>query len=77
MDNRSRNLSMEQAMRLAASPAGQQLLALLKSAGGENVEKARQQAQKGDLDRAQDTLRGLMDDPRIRQLLQQLEQSHG
>ena len=46
------SFSMEDAMRLANSPAGQQLIALLKSAGGSSVEQARQAAHKGDSETA-------------------------
>jgi len=40
MQKNSQNFSMQEALRLANSDAGQQLLALLKQSGGEQLQQA-------------------------------------
>ena len=47
MQKNSDNFSMQEAMRLASSPAGQQLLTLLKQADPATLQKAMQQASSG------------------------------
>ena len=64
---------MQQLMKLARSPAGQQLMEALQRSGGANVEKAAAAASSGDLDQAKRILSGLTKSPDIQKLLQTLE----
>ena len=47
MQKNSQDFSMEEALRLAKSPAGQQLLALLKQSDPQTLQQAVQQANNG------------------------------
>lgn len=71
------SFSMEDAMRLANSPAGQQLIALLKSAGGSSVEQARQAAQKGDYETTKANLSRLLQSQDVQKLLKEMEKGNG
>lgn len=71
------SFSMEDAMRLANSPAGQQLIALLKSVGGSSVEQARQAAQKGDYETAKSNLSQLLQSKDVQRLLKEMEKGNG
>ena len=44
------NLSMEQAMAFAASPAGQKLIAMLQKSGNKDLTAAQRHAQAGDME---------------------------
>ncbi len=66
------NISMEQAMKLAASPAGRQLIQALQQQGGSDFQSAVSSAASGDYTQAKKALSGLMEDPTIRELLQEL-----
>ena len=65
--------NMEQILKLARSPAGQQLLETMKKSGTD-MEKAASYAQNGNLDQAKNAISSLLDDPQIRSLLRQLEE---
>ena len=65
--------AIQEALRLANSPAGQQLINLLKSQSGETMDKARQQAQQGDLEQAKTTLSQVLQSPQVQQLLKEME----
>lgn len=72
MQENSGKFSMEEAMRMANSPAGQQLLALLQQNSSHDVDSAMKQAASGDYTQAKKILSALLADPKTRQLLQQL-----
>ena len=59
-------------MQLLNSPSGQQLIAYLKTEGGNAAKAAAAQASAGDMDSAKKTLSPLMNDPRFREILEQL-----
>ena len=63
---------MKQLRALMQSPAGQQLLQFLKEHGGSAPQEAAARAEKGDLTGARESLVPLLEDPRLRELLQQL-----
>lgn len=69
----SQNFSMEQAMAFAASPAGRQLLSLIRQKGGNDLTKAQAHAAAGDMENAKNSLSSLLSDPQIQALLKQLE----
>lgn len=74
MQKNSQNFSMQDALRLAKTDAGQQLLAILKQSNGQQLEKARDAAATGDYSSAMQALSTLMQREDVRQLLKQLEE---
>lgn len=77
MQKNSDNLSMQEALRLAKSEAGQQLFAALRSQNSAAMEQAMEQAAAGDYAQIKDTLSSLLSSPEIKAMLQQMgRQSH-
>ena len=72
MQKNSQDFSMQEALRLAKSPAGQQLLAFLQQSNSQQLQQAADLAAAGNLDAASRTLSSLTNDPKIRELLKQL-----
>ena len=68
MEKNSQNFSMDDAMRLANSPHARQLFELLKVKNPE----AMTDAASGNYNKLQRDLAGILSDPDIRQLLQQM-----
>ena len=64
--------SMQEMLRMAASPAGKQLIALMQQKGGEDLQKAMKLAATGDYTQAKETIASLMKDPEKQKLLEQL-----
>lgn len=69
--------SMEDALRLASTDAGRQLLRLLQGTGAQDAQAAKNAVQKGDMEQAKQQLSHLLDSPQVQQLLKELEKSHG
>lgn len=76
MQNNKNPFSMEDAVRLAGTPAGQQLLALLQSTGGSSMEDARKAVEKGDYTQAKNSLSEILKSPQVQKLLREMEQGH-
>ena len=74
MQKNSPKFSMQDAMRLAKTDAGQQLLAILKQSDGQQLAKARESASTGDYSGAMQNLSSLLQREDVRQLLKQLEE---
>ena len=74
MRKNSDNFSMEDAMRLASTRQGQQLIAMAKQVGGENLQKA---ASAGDMEAVKAALGPLLASPQFRALVEELEGKHG
>ena len=75
MDQNSKlpnGISMQEVLRLAASPAGQQLIALMQQKGGPKFEQAMQQASAGDYMGAKKAMESLLADPQAQRLLKEL-----
>lgn len=75
MDHNSKlpsNLPMQEVMRMAASPAGQQLIALLQQQGGIEFQKVMEQAAAGEYSQARRAIETLMADPKAQKLLKEL-----
>jgi len=75
MDQNSKlpnNLSMQEIFRMAASPAGQQLIALMQKKGGHDFQSAMQQAASGDYSQAKRAVESLLADPQAQRLLKEL-----
>lgn len=62
-----------QLMKLAQSPAGKQLLAMLQASGGNTLQNAVKKASDGDYDQAKAMLASLLNNPQAQALLKQLE----
>ena len=65
---------LSQLMKLAQSPAGRQLLALLQRSGGDALQSAVAKASAGDYREAQKTLSSLLSTPEAQALLKQMEE---
>ena len=78
MQKKSDDFSLQEAMRLANSPAGQQLIAMLRRQNPEQMQQVMNQAASGKYDQAQSTIQSLLRDPQIQALLRQLQEgNHG
>ena len=64
--------SMQEVYRLAASPVGQKLIALMQQKGGSDFQKALERAAAGDYSQAKRAIEALMADPQAQQLLKEL-----
>ncbi|MBE6923623.1 MAG: hypothetical protein E7466_00075 [Ruminococcaceae bacterium] len=78
MERKSDDFSIRDAMRLANSPAGQQLFHLLQAQDPDAMSKAMADASSGDYGKVKQTLSAMLDSPQIRQLMERLkEDSNG
>ena len=68
----TQNLPLEEAMKLAATPQGQQLLQQLQNQHGPLLQSAIAQAQSGDYEQVKQMLSGLLHSPEGKALLEQL-----
>lgn len=66
-----KNISMEQAMAFAASPAGQKLLAMIQRKGGNELQAAKDLAASGNMEQAKKALSSLLSDPQFQNILKQ------
>lgn len=64
---------LSQLMKLAQSPAGQKLLAMLQQSGGDALQDAVSKASVGDYGQAKTVLSSLLSAPEAQTLLKQLE----
>ena len=72
MQEKNQNFSMDALMRLAKSPAGQQLMAMLNNQDSQKVEQAAAQAKNGDYAKAGQTLRDMLSSPEAQRLMKEL-----
>lgn len=72
MQKKNQDFSMEDIMRLAKSPAGQQLMAMLKQGDNVKLEQAVTQAKTGDYAQASQTLSAMLSSPEAQKLLKEL-----
>ena len=72
MQKKNQDFSIEEVMRLAKSPAGQQLLAMLKQQDSVKLEQAAAQAKTGDYTQASQTLSAMLSSPEAQKLLKEL-----
>lgn len=72
MQKNSQDFSVQEALRLAKSPAGQQLLAMLRQTDSDALRQVMEQAAAGDYTQAKATVSGLLDSPEAQKLLEQL-----
>lgn len=72
MEKKSQDFSMEEVMRLAKSPAGQQLIAMLQQKDSATLSQAAAQAKAGDFSQASQTLSAMLSSPEAQRLLKEL-----
>jgi hypothetical protein len=72
MQKNSQNFSMQEALRLANSDAGQRLLAILKQSDSNQLQQAMEQANAGNYENAQKALSSLMASQEVKDLLKEL-----
>lgn len=73
MQKKSDDFSMQDALRLAKSPAGQQLLAMLQQSDSSQLQRVIDQANAGDFAKASQTLNAMLSSDDAKKLIQQLE----
>jgi len=72
MPNEESQFSMEDIMKIAASPVGRQLIQVLQQNGSDQLQQAAQKAATGDYASAKEAISGLLQDPQVKKLLEQL-----
>ncbi len=72
MAQKNQDFSMEEVMRLAKSPAGQKLLAMLQQNDSGKLEQAVSQAKTGDYSSAGQTLSAMLSSDEAKKLLKEL-----
>ncbi len=72
MEKNFQNFSVQEAMKLAKSDAGKQLIAFLQQQSGKDIQNAMAQASAGNMDAAKQALSGILENPQARAMLQQL-----
>ena len=77
MEENSINFSMQDVMRLAGTPAGQELLNYLQQKNQKQLQMAIAHAVSGNMDQAKEILSQLITDPQAQMLVKQLGGGHG
>ena len=72
MEKKSQDFSMEDIKRLAGSPAGKQLIAMLQQGDSAKLQQVIAQAQAGNLSQASQTLSGMLSSPEAQKLMKDL-----
>lgn len=75
MEKNFHDFSMQEAMKLANSDAGRQLIALLRQQNSQQLNTAMDQAAAGDMTGVKDTINKMLANPQAKELLQQLGRS--
>lgn len=73
MQKKSEDFSVQEAMRLAKTPAGQQLLAILKQEKGDKLQSIIRLAQEGNMQAAGNALQEVFSSPSAKELIRELE----
>jgi len=72
MEKKFQDFSMDEVMRLAKSPAGKQLIAMLQQQNSGQLQQAVTQAKTGDYANASKTLNDMLASPEAQKLLKEL-----
>lgn len=72
MEKNFQNFSIHEAMKLAKSDTGKQLIALLQQQNSKDLQNAMAQANAGDYTQAKQALSAILQNPEARALLEQL-----
>lgn len=76
MQKKLDEFSMQEAMRLAQSDAGKQLIALFQQKNGAAVQDLMQGAANGDMEEAKKSIEAFMQTPQAKALVRQLQEAH-
>ena len=71
------NETIRQAMKMAQTPEGQQLIRLFQSCGGNDLQKAMTNVSNGDYSAAKQALSTILNNPEAQKLLRQMGEKHG
>ena len=77
MEKKSQDFSIKEAQRLAQTPEGQKLMAMLQQRDSGQLQQAMAQASAGNYKEAGTILQSLLSSPEAQQLMQQLGGRHG
>jgi hypothetical protein len=77
MEKKSQDFSIKEAQRLAGTPEGQRLMALLRQNNHGQLQKAMAQANAGNYKEAGNLLQAMLTSPEAQSLLRQLGDKHG
>lgn len=72
MNGKNKDFSMEDAKRLASTPAGQQLIAIMQQQNANLLQEAAQAASQGDYKKLQAALTPMLNSEDVQKLLRQL-----
>ena len=72
MEKKFQDFSMDEVMRLAKSPAGKQLIAMLQQQNNGQLQQAMTQAKSGDYANASKTVSDMLSSPEAQKLLKEL-----
>ena len=72
MEKNNPNFSMEEVLKIAKSPAGQKLRAMLQQQDNGKLEQAAAQAKAGDYTQASQTLSAMLSSPEAQKLMKEL-----
>ena len=72
MEKKIQDFSMDEVMRLAKSPAGKQLIAMLQQQNNGQLQQAMTQANSGDYANASKTVSDMLSSPEAQKLLKEL-----
>ena len=72
MEKKFQDFSMDEVMRLAKSPAGKQLIAMLQQQNNGQLQQAMTQAKSGDYANASKTVNDMLSSPEAQKLLKEL-----
>lgn len=65
-------IPMQEVLRMASTPAGKQLIALMRQKGGSEFQKAMEDAASGNYTQAKQVIESLLNDPKAQQFLKEL-----
>ena len=77
MEKKSQDFSIQEAKRLAQTPEGQQLMAMLQQKDNGQLQKAMEAASAGNYQQAGSLLQTLLSSPEARQLIKKMGADHG
>ena len=69
--------AIREALRMAQTPAGKQLIRMLQNSGDPNLQRAMSSAASGDYAGAKQALSAILNNPEAQKLLRQMGGSHG
>ena len=70
--NFENQIPMQEVLRMASTPAGKQLIALMRQKGGNEFQKAMEDAASGNYTQAKQVIESLLNDPKAQQYLKDL-----